>query len=97
MYDALYSQNIGLCGFRCRIEDCVKVTRTLRGMRTHALRVHGVKEQRELFDEEKSKPAIEHVCPIGSTVTIKRPERFRRDDDESACDEDRAKRGSTMP
>ena len=32
-----------------------------------------------LKNEEASRPAIEYVCPIGSTVTIKRPERYSRE------------------
>lgn len=58
MYDPIYSQNIGLCGFRCRVVDsagkaCTKVVRTYRGITMHCKRVHGLVAQMKLFDEVK--------------------------------------------
>lgn len=50
MYDAVYSQNIGLCGFRCRVGACTRVVRTQRGILMHCRRVHGMVAQRELFE-----------------------------------------------
>ena len=55
MYDPIYSQNIGLCGFRCRVvtadgRACTKVVRTYRGITMHCLRVHGLRAQMKLFD-----------------------------------------------
>jgi hypothetical protein len=45
VYDPIYSQNIGLCGFRCRVGACTKVVRTYRGINMHCLRVHGLRAQ----------------------------------------------------
>lgn len=47
MYDPIYSQNIGLCGFRCRVGACTKVVRTYRGIMMHCLRVHKMRAQME--------------------------------------------------
>ena len=46
MYDPLYSEKIGLGGFRCR--DCGAVTKTEKGIREHCWRKHGEKIQSEL-------------------------------------------------
>ena len=58
-HEPLYSPNVGLAGFVCRIterdkyaEPCKKVTRTERGMLMHLARVHGVRLQAELFDKD---------------------------------------------
>ena len=53
MYIALYSPNHGLCGFRCTIGDCTRVVRTLRGVKAHCWRCHGVKQQISLPMEVK--------------------------------------------
>lgn len=56
MYDPIYSQNIGLCGFRCRVVDsagksCTKVVRTYRGIVMHCKRKHGLVAQMQLFGD----------------------------------------------
>ena len=43
----IYSQNIGLCGFRCRVGACTKVVRSYRGIVMHVKRVHGLGAQME--------------------------------------------------
>jgi hypothetical protein len=55
MYDPIYSTNIGLCGFRCRVvradgKPCTKVVRSYRGIVMHCFRVHGLRAQMKLFD-----------------------------------------------
>jgi hypothetical protein len=54
MYTALYTTKHDIVGFRCCIGDCTRVVRILRGIKMHALRVHNVKQQGELFDGEKT-------------------------------------------
>ena len=48
VYDTVYSQNIGLCGFRCRVGACTKVVRSYRGIVMHCKRVHRLVAQMEL-------------------------------------------------
>ena len=43
----------GPSAFKCLIDTCGAVTRTLSGMRTHQRIVHRLKEQEEMFEEEK--------------------------------------------
>jgi hypothetical protein len=50
IWEPLYSPNLGLCGFRCRVGECARVVRTRLGIRMHVERVHGVQEQAELFE-----------------------------------------------
>jgi len=55
IYEALYSPNLGLVGFRCRHSvQCKKLTRTERGMWMHLLRVHKIKRQGGLFDGQNN-------------------------------------------
>ena len=53
MYDPIYSNNIGLCGFRCRAPGCRKVVPTYRGIVMHCKRVHGLEAQMEIPGMEK--------------------------------------------
>src|SRR5258707_1038686 len=72
MYDALYSENIGLGGFSCR--TCRRVTRTERGMRAHCWAVHQQKRQIELFHEETGtrSEASEPIPATGNSATAAR-------------------------
>lgn len=56
MYDPIYSQNIGLVGYRCRVGDCKRVVPTYRGITMHCLRVHGIVAQMEIanFKEKEN-------------------------------------------
>jgi len=85
MYDPIYSQNIGLCGFRCRVvekdgKSCTRVVRTYRGIIMHCLRVHGLRPQMCLpgmeNNEKKTERSNAEPIPIGDTIHIKRPKRF---------------------
>lgn len=61
-YEALYSPNLGLVGFRCRHSaQCKKLTRTERGMWMHLQRVHRVERQGRLFDEAKERNELQSV------------------------------------
>lgn len=55
MYDPIYSQNIGLCGFRCRVVNkdgtsCTRVVRSYKGIVMHCKRKHGLVAQMKLFE-----------------------------------------------
>jgi len=60
MYFALYNENIGLGGFKCK--TCFSVTRTERGMRSHCWRCHGQKQQTEFIFGQA---AVQHVRANG--------------------------------
>jgi hypothetical protein len=69
MYDPIYSQNIGLCGFRCRVGSCTKVVRSYRGIVMHCKRVHGLKAQTVLpfpvkEKEDGQEASAVHAEPI---------------------------------
>lgn len=49
MYEPCYTSTQGLVAFRCRVGACTRVVRTLRGIKMHCLRVHGLREQIEMF------------------------------------------------
>lgn len=73
MYDPIYSQNIGLCGFRCRVVNkdgtsCTRVVRSYKGIVMHCLRVHGLRAQMELpYGKETSQAVVEPVRADGNT------------------------------
>jgi len=73
MYEPLYSTHEGgPFGYRCKIKidtlncfkPCNKVCRTYRGIVMHCLRVHNVRAQMELFDEEKTKREAAELRPV---------------------------------
>lgn len=58
MYEACYTANLGLVGFRCRATpQCKKVVRTYRGITMHLKRKHGLTAQMALVGwlDEKEK------------------------------------------
>jgi hypothetical protein len=59
MYLPLYTSAHGLVGFRCTTGDCTRVVRTLRGIKSHAWRVHHVKQQMEIVYEQNTKDSTE--------------------------------------
>lgn len=76
MYDPIYSQNIGLCGFRCRVVDsagraCTKVVRTYRGIVMHCKRVHRLVAQMEMNFDGKEKQAAD-VKPVRASGSAER-------------------------
>lgn len=76
MYDAVYSQNIGLCGFRCRVGACTRVVRTQRGITMHCLMVHGLRAQIALFDAAPISVGTKEK-ESGKVKTIKKPKLVR--------------------
>lgn len=74
-FDPLYSENVGLGGFRCR--ECGRVTRTYSGMKSHLRIVHGIKIQGEFPFERRAES--DGAIPNTSTETC------RHGDDPAKC------------
>jgi hypothetical protein len=78
MYDPIYSQNIGLCGFRFRVGDCKRVVRSYRGIVMHCRRVHGLTAQiefpfpKENKDETKTGTELQPIRGAETTTSDSR-------------------------
>lgn len=60
MYDPIYSNNLGLVGYRCRCTpECVRIVPTYRGIVMHCKRVHGMTAQIE-FPYPKEQNDVRH-------------------------------------
>lgn len=77
IFEPLYSPDLGLAGFRCRCGACTRVVRTQRGAEMHCWRKHKIKAQMEMDYEATTARKPEPLPAIGTTLNIKRPERFK--------------------
>ena len=69
MYDPIYSQNIGLCGYRCRVGACMRVVRTYRGIVMHCWKKHGLRAQMEMtYGTTEAATNDEHVRASGYAI-----------------------------
>lgn len=74
-FDPLYSENVGLGGFRCR--QCGRVTRTYSGIKSHLWSVHGIKIQRQFEFPGQTES--------DGTISIPSAETCRHGDDPAKC------------